>query len=130
MAEQQQDINQLLKVRREKLSALQEAGNDPFTITKYEQTHHSIEVKEIYNEHRIWSELAEKERKIVKTMALAESNDVKSIREALNISSNEMSVYRERLIQKGVLTSTGYGRLSFSLPRFDVFVRDTYDEYE
>ena len=51
MAEQQQDINQLLKVRREKLSALQEAGNDPFTITKYEQTHHSIEVKELYNEH-------------------------------------------------------------------------------
>ena len=38
---QQQDVNQLLKVRREKLQNLQEAGNDPFVITKYEQTHHS-----------------------------------------------------------------------------------------
>ena len=52
MAEQNnQDINQLLKVRREKLQNLQEAGNDPFVITKYDQTHHSDEVKEIYTAH-------------------------------------------------------------------------------
>ena len=52
MAEQNnQDINQLLKVRREKLQNLQEAGNDPFVITKYDQTHHSDEVKELYNAH-------------------------------------------------------------------------------
>ena len=38
---EQQDINQLLKVRREKLSNLQEAGKDPFTITKYDQTYHT-----------------------------------------------------------------------------------------
>ena len=37
------DLNQLLKVRREKLAALQEAGKDPFVITKYDQTHHSDE---------------------------------------------------------------------------------------
>ncbi len=41
----EQDINQLLKVRREKLAALQEAGKDPFVITKYDQTHHAEEVK-------------------------------------------------------------------------------------
>lgn len=46
--EQQQDLGQLLKVRREKLSALQEAGNDPFEITKYDQTHHNDEVKSLY----------------------------------------------------------------------------------
>ena len=57
MAEQQkkpqtqQDLNQLLKVRREKLAALQEAGKDPFEITKYDQTHHSDEVKELYTAH-------------------------------------------------------------------------------
>ena len=45
------DLNQLLKVRREKLAALQEAGKDPFVITKYEQTHHSDEVKALYEEH-------------------------------------------------------------------------------
>lgn len=48
---QQQDVNQLLKVRREKLQNLQEAGRDPFQITKYNVTHHSSDVKELYNAH-------------------------------------------------------------------------------
>ncbi len=43
---QEQDINQLLKVRREKLAALQEAGKDPFQITKYDVTHHSTDIKD------------------------------------------------------------------------------------
>lgn len=42
---QEQDINQLLKVRREKLASLQENGKDPFEITKYDVTHHSLEIK-------------------------------------------------------------------------------------
>ena len=48
---QQQDVNQLLKIRREKLQNLQEAGKDPFQITKYNVTHHSSDVKELYNAH-------------------------------------------------------------------------------
>ena len=48
--EKQVDVNQLLKVRREKLANLQEAGKDPFVITKYDQTHHTDEVKALYNE--------------------------------------------------------------------------------
>ncbi len=44
----QQDINQLLKVRREKLAELQAAGKDPFTITKYDVTVHSTDVKDNY----------------------------------------------------------------------------------
>ena len=47
---QEQDLNQLRKVRREKLAELQESGRDPFVITKYNQTHHSVEVKENYEE--------------------------------------------------------------------------------
>ena len=43
---QEQDVNQLLKVRREKLADLQANGRDPFQITKYEVTHHSQEVKD------------------------------------------------------------------------------------
>ena len=55
MAEQQkkaqeQDLNQLLKVRREKLAELQENGKDPFQITKYDVTHHSMEVKDAFEE--------------------------------------------------------------------------------
>lgn len=46
----EQDLNQLLKVRREKLAALQEAGKDPFQITKYDVTHHSTDIKENFEE--------------------------------------------------------------------------------
>lgn len=47
---QEQDIHQLLKVRREKLAALQEKGKDPFQIMKYDVTHHSMDVKEHFEE--------------------------------------------------------------------------------
>ena len=47
---QEPDLNQLRKVRREKLSELQESGRDPFVITKYEQTHHSQEIKDHFDE--------------------------------------------------------------------------------
>lgn len=48
--QQDQDINQLLKVRREKLAALQEAGKDPFQITKYDVTAHSRDIKENFEQ--------------------------------------------------------------------------------
>ena len=47
---QEQDLNQLLKVRREKLADLQENGKDPFQITKFNVTHHSMEVKNAFDE--------------------------------------------------------------------------------
>jgi len=47
----QEDVGQLLKVRRQKLSDLQAAGRDPFVITKYEQTHHTDEVISLYEAH-------------------------------------------------------------------------------
>ena len=50
MADNNQDINQLLKVRREKLAELQEQGNDPFTITKYDVTAHTQQIKENYEQ--------------------------------------------------------------------------------
>ena len=49
-APQTQDVNQLLKIRREKLAELQENGKDPFVITKYDVTHHSQEVKDRFDE--------------------------------------------------------------------------------
>ena len=48
---QEQDINQLLKVRREKLAALQEAGKDPFQITKYDVTNHSADLKDQFDQY-------------------------------------------------------------------------------
>ena len=55
MAEQsknvkEQDVNQLLKVRREKLAELQANGKDPFQIVKFDVTHHSQEIKAAFEE--------------------------------------------------------------------------------
>lgn len=61
-AQQEPDLNQLRKVRREKLADLQANGKDPFVITKYDQTHHSLEIKENFEE------LAGKEVSIVGRM--------------------------------------------------------------
>ncbi len=47
--EQEQDLKQILKVRRDKLKALQDAGMDPFTITKYDVTHHAQEIKDNFD---------------------------------------------------------------------------------
>ena len=48
---QEPDMNQLRKVRRDKLAELQQNGRDPFQITKFDQTHHSLEVKDLYEAH-------------------------------------------------------------------------------
>ena len=79
---QEQDLNQLLKVRRDKLADLQAAGKDPFQITKYNQTHHSAEVKELYNAH---------EAKILAGRAPlnTEGMDEAQAKEALNADYNE-----------------------------------------
>ena len=49
-AQPQEDLGELLKIRRDKLTALQESGNDPFVITKYDQTHHSADIKNNFDE--------------------------------------------------------------------------------
>ena len=46
----EQNLNEILRLRREKLAALQEAGKDPFVITKYDQSHHSADIKANYDE--------------------------------------------------------------------------------
>ncbi len=80
--EQEQDLNQILRNRREKLAALQEAGKDPFQITKYDQTHHSQEVKDLYAAH---------EESILagRTQPSVEGLDEKEARQVLNDDYNE-----------------------------------------
>ena len=48
--ENQQNLNEILRLRREKLKELQESGHDPFILTKFDVTHHSVEVKEGFEE--------------------------------------------------------------------------------
>lgn len=80
--QQEQDLNQLLKVRRDKLADLQANGKDPFQITKYNQTHHSLEVKDLYNKHEAVL-LADRKAPEV------EGLDEKAARDVLNADYNE-----------------------------------------
>lgn len=74
----------------------------------------------VYN--KIWSELSDLDRKVVREMAVSGETKVKTIRENMGIESGLFSVYRERLKRKGVLDTRKYGEVSFILPRFGEFV--------
>ena len=76
-----------------------------------------------YVYEKIWDELSPKEREIVSELSDNSYMKVKDIRERLQYDSNTFTVYRNRLIKKGIITSAGYGMLAISLPRFEVFVK-------
>ena len=99
---QQQDINQLLKVRREKLQYLQDAGKDPFQITKYDQTHHTVDVKALYEAH---------EAEILKGRVApsVEGLDEKEAREVINADYNE----RREIMDASPIRVSIAGRMMF-----------------
>ena len=75
-----------------------------------------------YSYSKIWYELSEKDKEVVSIMARNEFDTVKVIRDAMKLESNAFSVYRSRLLRKGVLVSRGYGKIEFALPYFKEFV--------
>lgn len=70
---------------------------------------------------KIWSELSAKDRMILQAMVHTGKGSVRELREYLRMPSNTFSVYRERLIRKGVISSPERGRVVFQLPRFEKF---------
>ena len=76
---------------------------------------------EDYVYEKIWSELSEKDKSVLRAMSGEQSSRVENIREKLNMTSNNFTVYRNRLLKKGLVVVPGYGRLSFALPRFREF---------
>lgn len=99
---QEQDINQLRKVRREKLANLQEAGKDPFQITKYDQTHHSLDVKELYNAH-------EAELLAGRAAVNTEGMDEQEAKQAVNDDYNE----RREIMDASPIHVSIAGRMMF-----------------
>ncbi len=75
-----------------------------------------------YSYLKIWFELSEKDKEVLMVMANNNLDTVKDVREHMNLESNAFSVYRNRLLRKGVLDSKGYGKLEFALPYFKDFV--------
>lgn len=71
---------------------------------------------------KIWSELSELDRNVLIAMAAISQTKVEDIRKQLNISSSNFSIYRKRLLKKGIVQATKYGHLGFVLPRFKEFV--------
>ena len=98
----EQDLNQLLKVRREKLATLQEAGKDPFVITKYDQTHHTADAKELYIAH-------EAELLAGRTEPNVEGLDEAEAREILNADYNE----RRAIMDASPIEVSIAGRMMF-----------------
>ena len=97
-----QDINQLLKVRREKLANLQEAGKDPFQITKYDQTHHTSDCKELYEAH-------EAELLADRVAPNTEGLDEKEAREVITADYNE----RREIMDAQPINVSIAGRMMF-----------------
>lgn len=75
-----------------------------------------------YSYEKIWSKLSANEKLIAEEMAKNKELEVGGIRELLGMSSNSFNVYKTRMQNKGVITSEGYVKLSFSLPRFDYYI--------
>ena len=96
------DVNSLLQIRREKLAALQEAGKDPFQITKYDQTHHTDEVVALYSAHE---EKLLAGRPTVNTDGL----DEEAAKEAINNDYNE----RREIMDSDPINVSIAGRMLF-----------------
>jgi len=97
-----QDINQLLKIRREKLAGLQEAGKDPYQITKVDVTHHTDEVISLYEAH-------EAEKLAGRKAPSVEGLDEAQAREVINADYNE----RREIMDADPISVTIAGRMMF-----------------
>ena len=121
----EQDIGQLLKVRREKLATLQAAGKDPFVITKYDQTHHSTDAKAEYE--ALESKLIG-DRPEVNTDGMEEA-DAKAAKKAdydekrAIMDANPIHVsIAGRLMSKRVMGKASFGNVQDKLGNIQVYV--------
>lgn len=74
---------------------------------------------------KVWSELSGKDRKAIAAIAEAENGKVEEVRDILNWSSGQFSVYRDRLMKKGLITSPKYGSVELTLPRLGEYVKQS-----
>ncbi len=120
-----QDINQLLKVRREKLAALQEAGKDPFVITKYNQTHHSTDCKSEYEalEAKLLAGRAEVNVDGIDEEAAKEAkkNDYNERREIMDANPIHVSI-AGRMMSKRVMGKASFANVQDKLGNIQVYV--------
>lgn len=71
---------------------------------------------------KIWSEVSSKDQEVLTAMSRSGETKVKNIREEIGMTSEQFSVYRDRLKRKGILDTRTYGEVTFALPRFAEFI--------
>ena len=76
---------------------------------------------------KIWTELSHKEKEVLAEISTNGNSSVKEIKQNLSLKPNEFSVYRDRLVKKGILDGSQRGKLSFSLPFFAEYFNEHYD---
>ena len=129
------DIFRLDKESAGKMAALTRGYPFAFQVLGYLYWEHrdTKTVQEILPEYdqyleeyvysKIWSEMSEKDKEIMQKLAESGEIKVKDLREQLEMSSEQFSVYRERLKRKGVIDTRKYGKISMALPRFEEFIK-------
>ena len=80
-----------------------------------------------YSYDKIWSELSNRDRDILYGIANTPSGKIVEVRNCLEITTNEISPYRKRLIRKGLIDGTRYGYVSLSLPFFDEYILENWE---
>ena len=129
------DIFRLDKESAGKMAALTRGYPFAFQVLGYLYWEHrdTKTVQEILPEYdqyleeyvysKIWSEMSDKDKEIMQQLAESGEIKVKDLREQLEMSSEQFSVYRERLKRKGVIDTRKYGKISMALPRFEEFIK-------
>ncbi len=79
---------------------------------------------------KLWIELSEKEKRMAELIAINGIKDVKTLRDKFNSKSNEFSIYRDRLIKKGILDGSRRGYLDFTLPLFEDYIAEHTEGYD
>ena len=77
-----------------------------------------------YVYEKIWSESSKQDQDVMRAISKTESRKVEDIRKTIHMESNSFSVYRDRLMKKGLIASFTYGYVEFTLPRFSEYVRN------
>ncbi len=82
---------------------------------------------EEYVYEKIWSELSNKDREIAYGIAMIDTGKISDIRAFLKLDTNEFNPYRKRLIKRGIINGDVRGYVTFTLPLFDEFVKESYE---
>ena len=94
-------------------------GDDPVKVrTFYRQYLYEY----VYD--KVWAEMSATDRRVLSAMTHVPGGEVKKIRDELNMETNQFNPYRMRLIRKGVVDGTYYGKLRFTLPLFEDYIRE------